>query len=517
MPNVSFIRPELAAVMPIYRIIADCLTGQEKIKAAGKTYLPMPNETDTSPDNVARYKGYKNRAVFYNVTRRTLQGLSGQVFAREPVSEIPNTLDAVEKDCTGTGVSAAQQSKKLLNYSLSYGRGGLYVDYPNTDGEASKAELDSGVLRPTIITCAPQTVVNWRTITVGAKTMLSLVVIAETWPFYDDGFEIKHGCQFRVMSLEGQIDEDQIATGKLIYKVEIYREKSPTVWNGEAIPKGKNFQLSQGPFYPTGPDGVNIDEIPFMFVGAENNDTAVDNPPLYDLAALNIAHYRNSADYEEACYVMGQPTYWFSGLTEEWMKNVLKGQIRLGSWGGVPLPPNASAGLIQMSPNTMPFEAMGHKENQMVALGAKLVEQKSVQRTATEATQDEAAESSFLAASAKNVSAAMVWAFEWCALFVDGDRNVKVVYELNTDFDLMRMTPEQRAQTIKEWQGGALTFGEMRAVLRKGGVATEDDAAAKAKIDVEQAEQIAAAAKAMEATNPDAPTPQPSNVGKDKP
>ncbi|AXC34274.1 portal protein [Escherichia phage Halfdan] len=512
MPNVSFIRPELAAVMPLYKKIRDCLSGSDKVKAAGVVYLPMPNEADKSPENIARYKGYKGRAVFYNVARRTLAGLSGQVFARDPVSEIPDALDIVEIDATGTGVSAAQQAKRLLNYALGYARGGIYVDYPNTGEEgATKKELDAGHLRPTITVCDPNTVVNWRTIQVGAKTLLSLVVIAESWPFYDDGFEIKHGCQFRVMSLEYEADENGNVVGETKYKVEIYREKSPTVWNGDNIPKNKSFELKEGPFYPTGPDGSNIQEIPFMFVGSENNDTSVDNPPFIDLCELNLAHYRNSADYEEACYVMGQPTYWFSGLTEEWMKNVLGGQIKLGSWGGVALPPNAQGGLLQMQPNTMPFEAMGHKENQMVALGAKLVEQKSVQRTATEAQQDEAAESSFLAATAKNVSAAFEWAFGWCAFYMGLDES-KIVYQLNTDFDLMKLSAADRAETIKEWQGGALTFAEMRAVLRKGGVATEDDAEAKKKIDQEQADQIAATAKAM-GEDPAASNPQPSNVG----
>lgn len=516
MPNVSFIRPELAAVMPQYKKIRDCLAGSDKVKAAGVVYLPMPNEADKSAENVARYKGYKGRAVFYNVARRTLAGLSGQVFARDPVSEIPDALDVVETDATGTGVSSAQQAKRLLNYALAYARGGIYVDYPNTGEEgATKQELDAGHLRPTITVCDPNTVVNWRTITVGAKTLLSLVVIAETWPFYDDGFEIKHGCQFRVMSLEYDTDENGNVVGDTKYKVEIWREKNPTVWNGDSIPKNKAYQVSEGPFYPTDPEGNNLSEIPFMFVGSENNDTSVDNPPFIDLCELNLAHYRNSADYEEACYVMGQPTYWFSGLTQEWVKDVLGGQIKLGSWGGVPLPPNSSAGLLQMNPNTMPFEAMGHKENQMVALGAKLVEQKSVQRTATEAQQDEAAESSFLAATAKNVSAAMEWAFKWCSVFMGLDETT-IVYQLNTDFDLMKLSAADRAETIKEWQGGALTFAEMRAVLRKGGVATEDDAEAKKKIDQEKADEIAAAAKAMEGDfipGSKANPPQPSNVG----
>ena len=499
MPNVSFIRPELAAVMPLYKKIRDCLSGSDKIKKAGPVYLPIPNASDKSPANVQRYAGYKERAVFYNVSRRTLAGLSGQVFARDPVSEIPDQLDAVEKDATGTGVSAAQQAKRLLNYTLAYARAGIYVDYPNTGEEgASKLELDTGVIRPTITVADPSTVVNWRTITIGAKTLYSLIVIAEQWPFHDDGFEIKHGCQFRVMALEYQTSANGVPVmGSTRYRVEIYRENSPTVWNGDAIPKGKSFHLKEGPFYPTGPDGLPIEEIPFMFVGSENNDSEVDNPQFIDLCELNIAHYRNSADYEEACYVMGQPTYWFSGLTEEWMKTVLGGEIKLGSWGGVPLPSGSQGGLLQMNPNTMPFEAMGHKEAQMVALGAKLVEGKTVQRTATEARQDEAAETSYLSATAKNVSAAMTWAFEWCAFFTGLDE-YKIEFELNTDFDLMKLTSADRAQTIKEWQGGALTFGEMRAVLRKGGVATEDDDEAKQLIDQEKADEIAAAAKAMD-------------------
>jgi hypothetical protein len=46
--------------------------------------------------------------------------------------------------------------------------------------------------------------------------------------------------------------------------------------------------------------------------------------------------------------------------------------------------------------NTMPKEAMEAKERQMVALGAKLVEQKQVQRTAMEAGMEEASTSSLL-------------------------------------------------------------------------------------------------------------------------
>ena len=55
------------------------------------------------------------------------------------------------------------------------------------------------------------------------------------------------------------------------------------------------------------------------------------------------------------------------------------------------------------------------------------------------------------------------------------------------------MSPEERAEAIKEWQSGAITFEEMRAVLRKSGTATEDDAKAKEKIAQETAAAMALA------------------------
>ena len=137
-------------------------------------------------------------------------------------------------------------------------------------------------------------------------------------------------------------------------------------------------------------------------------------------------------------------------------------------------------------------EAMEAKERQMVALGAKLVEQKQVQRTAFEAKVEATSEGSTLSSTAKNVQAAYVWALQWCARFV-GVAETGIQFELNTDFDIARMTPEERAQAIKEWQRGAITFEEMRAVLRKSGTATEDDAKAKEAIAQETAAAMALA------------------------
>ncbi|CUS06464.1 portal protein [Acinetobacter phage Loki] len=485
MANVAFIRPELSNVLPLYAAIRDCISGQDAVKKARTKYLPMPNADDDSEENTKRYAAYLARAVYYNVTGRTVNGLVSTVFAKPIDKIIPPELEILDEDATGEGLSMAQMAHKMLAFACAYSRYGVYVDYPTTEGVVTVKDLQEKRIRPTITLVAPQHVTNWRTMEIGSEVVYSLIVIAELFPYFDDGFEIKNSCQFRVYELE---DDEK---GDYRVKLSVWREPSPTNWDGVNVPKKKNYQKLKDEFYLQDFNGEPLRRIPFSFGGSENNDSAVDTPVMYDMAVLNLAHYRNSADYEEASFVMGQPTFWAAGLTEEWINNVMGGKVRLGSWGGVPLPQGGTMGLLQMQPNTMPFEAMAMKEKQMLAIGARLVENKTVQRTATEANQDEVSSNSILANVANNVSDVVEWAFRTALQFISSSES-EIKYRLNTDFDISKYTPEQRAQVIKEWQAGALTFEEMRTVLRKSGVATEKDEDAKTKIDAERAKEIEA-------------------------
>lgn len=464
MANVKFKRKDFIKIAKLYKLIRDCIGGAPEVKAAKTTYLPQPNAADTSDANIERYDAYINRAVFYGVTGRTLAGLVGQVFSRDPVIEVPEGLKLVTEDANGEEVDIIQLSKKATSLTLGYGRAGLFTDYPSTEGTSiSKADLETGKIRPTISLYRPEQVINWRTKTRGAETILSLIVLEEKYVSQDDGFEMKEALQYRVLRL-GPSTENVTFEASEIYTVEI--------WRGDV----GNMGITET-YQPKNHAGNYFDELPFSFIGSENNDSEIDHPPLYDIASLNIAHYRNSADYEESCYIVGQPTPYLTGLTEEWVTSVLKGTVTLGSRAAIALPKDASAGLLQADPNSMPKEAMELKERQMVALGAKLVEQTTVQRTATEAGIEEASETSILSSSAKNVSKAFVKAFEWCAAFT-GDTG-PITFELNSDFDISGMGAQERAQIIAEWQSGAITFNEMRETLRKAGIATLEDADAK--------------------------------------
>jgi len=457
--GANFTRTELRARLADYRKIIDCVTGESAIKKGATTYLPMPNADDQSSENMSRYAAYLARAVFYNVTQNTLSGLVGEVFRKDPVEEIPTALEVVLDDANGDGLTLTQFAKKATRFTLSLGRAGILTDYPAIEGGVSKADINGGSIQPTITVYRATEIINWKTSKTLNKTVYTLIVLKE---FYDseddaDGFSVTLKEQIRVLRLRDGV-----------YGVQLYR--SGAVYGEEIIPTDSN--------------GNSFDVIPFTFIGSENNDSEVDYAPMLSIASINIGHYHNSADYEESSFTTGQPTVVVSGITEEWAKNVLNGELRMGARGGIMLPEGGGANLLQTEPNTMPFEAMLHKERQMVALGAKLVENKEVQRTATEAGIDNANETSVLANIAKNVSAAIVFALEFAARFV-GVEGEEIKYALNTDFMIARMTAQDRAQIIAEWQGGAITFEEMRGALRKTGVATLDDDAARAAIDTE--------------------------------
>lgn len=464
-PNVAFTRAEYDSLLPRWLLIRDCIAGELKIKEQGDLYLPRPNAADVSAENKARYEAYKQRAMFFNCTGRTLQGLVGQVMAEDPELELPALLEALEQDIDGGGMEFVQQVTKALGYVTAYARAGLMVDYPTVERAVTRKELIKAEVRPTISLVEPWDIINWRTITVGSTVKLALVVIAEQYTSADDGFELEWDPQWRVMRL----DEE----GRYVLEE----------WIKDPNNKDEFILKPRGPdmkdvvqIKPTGSDGQRLDYVPFVFLGATSNSPHPDLPPLYDLASLNIGHYRNSADYEEACYMLGQPTPYFTGLTEDWVKTVLKGTVQLGSRAAALLPENATAGLLQAEANTMVKEAMDAKERQMVALGAKLVEQKTVQRTATEAGMDKAAETSLLATIANNVSYGYEAAFRFALGFVDRpsmEAEDVINVELNTSFKVSQMDAQSRAQLVAEWLAGAITDEEFRLNLTRAGIATE--------------------------------------------
>lgn len=449
MTDVTFTRPEYTAAQYRWRLVRDVCKGSETIKTAGDRYLPRPNAADTSKDNKERYDAYKKRAVFYNATGRTKHSLVGAVFRTWPTLTVPGALDYVSKDIDGQGVSIYQQSQSVIGHVLEVGRHGLLVDYPQVNGEAvSKADMASGRVRATIGSYPAEAIINWKTRKVGGQHLLSLVVLREEVDVdTDDGFGSEQVVQYRVLRLD--------AAG--VYTQEVWEEGSSTT------------TMTIAPFTPLNGTGQPWRVIPFQFVGSENNDTTIDDSPLYDMAEVNLGHYRNSADYEDAAYLVGQPQVWVMGLDDErWLKIWKDEGIYIGSRAIGAGPAGATVQMLQAQPNTLVKEAMDAKESQLVALGARLIERGSAVKTATQADNDSAAEHSVLSLVVSNVSEGYTQCLVWMGEFSNAAG--EALYKLNQDFTQISLDATILTGLFNAVQGGKLPESDFWQYLRDRGV-----------------------------------------------
>lgn len=456
--KVDFVRPEVLARLAQYELIDDCLEGEEAIKKGREKYLPVPNPDDVSDKNKKRYEAYLKRAHFYNVAQRTWRDLVGQAFQKNSaddtqkesvVIELDTLLEGMKASVDGSSTTLVQQMKRADGELLGKGRVGLLADFPRVDGPVSRADLLSGKVAPSIALYTAKNIINWRTARIGTKVVLTKVVLHETKEIDDQGYELTYEDRWRVLELIG---------GRCT--VVVYKAAKDGTKGFDVDPESPLTEVKDH-------TGAPIGYIPFIAVGAENNDIDVDRPPMYDICSLNIAHYRNSADWEESCFVVGQPTPVVTGLTKDWYTTVLKEKIAFGSRGGVPLPQNADMKLLQAEPNSLAAEGMKDKERRMLALGAKLLEQKQVQQTASEVRINYASELSIVGTVAQNLATAYAQLLDWCGAFVGATQPSKV--QLPVDFELGRLTPDELRVLSELNQSDDIAPSEFRALLVKAG------------------------------------------------
>ena len=386
----------------------DACKGSVAVKSKKSQYLPVP-DAETNPMGIdsIRYKQYLNRAVFTNYTGRTKNALVGAAFRKTPIIELPDGLEYLIDDATGDGLSLEQLAKDELNNLLETGRSLLLVDYPQTEEGMSSEQVSILNLTASIIPYKAEAVINWKTDVIAGRNMLTLIVLEEPYLENSDEFSHESKMQYRVLRLKEEG-----------YCQQIYRDNEPYTEE----------------FYPRKSDGSVFDYIPVTFVGSQNNDSTIDNAPLSDIADVNMAHYKNSADYEESCFITGQPTLFIThSLTQEqWNEYNPKG-IKIGSRAGHVLGDTGSANLLQANPNNLVMEAMKAKEQQMVAIGARIITDRGGNETAEGARIRFASENSVLGDIVGNLSSAIKSCIYWVGEFMGVDTD-ECVFIINREF-----------------------------------------------------------------------------------
>jgi hypothetical protein len=441
---VSNQHPLYNRALPLWMLCRRAVAGNYAVKFSRQTDLPAAF-ADTDED---RYNQYIARAYFLGVTGRTKEAFTGMVFRKAPRYELPPQVERFVENIDGAGQSLEQLSKETVGELLTVGRYGLLVDYSQSpDGIDAESERRLG-LRPTIATYPAESIINWRFEGVQGKKTLTLVVLAEAVETNDDEFAHDTDIVYRVLRLRDGV-----------YTQTVYDEAG--------------VQITEE-YEPRMAGGATFDHIPFHIMGSVNNFPDPDVPPLYDMAVLNVSHYQNTADLEESSFIAGQPTYHLNiGETEpqEWQALNPSGLL-VGSRKGV-LTKGGSLEQVQAAPNNLPFELMRHKEQQMVAIGARLVQRGGQAETAEASRINASAEAATLDSLVGNASEGIEAALEDMALFV-GASPADVIFDLNKDFWETGLS----AQDLQAIQGGVGTlYGPLDALemIRQGRIVLSDE------------------------------------------
>lgn len=438
--NVTYERQDYIRARPEWQMADDFCDGQRAVKERGQTYLPDPNMLSDDTDGKV-YERYKQRACLFPVASRTLQSMIGAAFAKWPSMDAPPNLEYLESDADGSGVSVYQQSQSTASAVLRNGRAGLLVDFPQSDGQLTVADMQSGAILANILAYSAEQIINWRTERVGAINRLVLVILREV--VHEPG-------EYGVTAVN-QWRELRLIDGAYVVRLWRRNERSGLEMVSESFPRQSS--------------GALWSEIPFAFVGAMNNDTEIDNAPMMDIVTMNLKHYQLAADWYNALFYAGQPQPTMTGLSESWRDWLTQNQVALGSRSMLPLPVGGDFKYVTVPADVALKAELTDLENRMVAVGARLLRPGEATMTATQARAEVAANHSVLSLVCENVSEAYTLALSWCQMFMGGASEIG--FRIEMDNEPFSVDAQVLTAVVAANQAGKIPDSDLFRILKR--------------------------------------------------
>lgn len=432
--------PQYAKLEQDWKKCRDTSAGQRTVHEAKTLYLPK-----LEGQNDSEYKAYRERALFYEATGRTVDGLTGMIFRKAPSVE-SNGMDDFIADVTLDGTDLAGFAQSLVKDTIEVGRAGILVDYPVADMEGmTQAQASALNMRPFFKHYKTESIINWRVGRVNNASTLTEVRLMEC--IVEDGEE-----EFETTEIE-QIRVLQLFEGR--YQQRIFRKDQK---------EGEWVEFTEEPIVPL-MSGKPLDFIPFVFVNTDSTSPNVQEPPLIGLVNVNISHYKTTADLEHGAHFTGLPTAVITGHTKDDEES-----FRIGSttaW--VFSNPDADAKFLEFEGKGLDtlVDLLKEKEEKMAALGAQMLTPSTRRNEAAETAElRHMGENSVLSAISQTISEALNTALEIAMMWISNGSKAEIY--LNTDFMPASITPLMMRELLQAVQSGRISPRTYFENLKRG-------------------------------------------------
>lgn len=334
----------------IWLAIRHAMIGEVEIKKHGTEYLPRPEGMDDG-----QYDAYLDRAVFYNMVFRTVTGLTGAIFRRDPrlIRPTPKLAEVVKR-VSKDGLSLKIFAKVIAQEMLSVGRYGVLVD---------KTSFDSPTAKPYLAGYTCENILDWTTTEIDGRDEYDYILLREfvvDRRMYDMAGDqlvpnTSYGQLFtvyRVLRLTFNAEQNRWE-----YRQEIYQREST------------DADLTEQPVVATPlVYGVPMNRIPFRFFNATTNLGDIEKPPILDILTLNLSHYKSYAQLEHGRFYTANPVYYVTGSQED-------DDYHIGPSVVWEIGNGEKAGILEFNGSGMKSleAALAQKETQVASLGGRLL------------------------------------------------------------------------------------------------------------------------------------------------
>ena len=400
-------------------LMGGTLTMREK----GETYLPkFTAETQTEWEN------RRNTSTLFNAFKRTIRSLSAQPF-RKPVTLEVNLpeLEIIGQDVDRTGRDLTGFCRDLLVDLLLYGKAHILVDKPDTRGMDAVTLEDAERLniRPYFVRPAVSSVIAWSGQTIANVDRLTQVRLRETRT-----------------EAAGAWGHRAIRRVRVLYpdRIDIYEQVT--------VQQQAEWVLVDTMLQPLG-------VIPMVTIYGNQTGFMVAEPPLEDLADMNVKHWQTQSDQDSILHFARVYLLAFLGFNEEQVKVVQLGNAR----GIVSNNPIAKVQVVEHSGNAIAAGTadLQRKEKFMEVMGAEMLMPKDGNVLATVRAIDHVEAISDLQAYCRNIEAGVQQAFALAGQWI-GRKDAEAQVDIFQDFGMELGSDKSLAELRADYLARAITL-----------------------------------------------------------
>ncbi len=414
---------DVIAMMPDWSVMAAVTRGTNYIRDLSETYLPQePREDDDA------YQTRVDRSVLSPYTSRLIETAAGAIL-RKPIhiEGDPYWLELAQ-NIDGLGSNINEYARRALVSSLTYGHSAILVDYPAATEARNLAEERAMGRRPYFVHVDAPQIWGWRK-EPGTNRLLQVRI---------------HDYDVRPLN---EFGEEQVEEMRVIYpgRYDLYT-------------------LGQEVVEFTATGGYSLDEIPLVPIYSNRRGLLISQPPLLDIANLNITHYQRQADLIHALHIAAMPTLVLEGWDDT------TGSATMGVNYAIAMQPGNKAYYVQADATSFDaqMQELQSLEGQMSTLGVtKLFGQKFVAESAEAKRIDQAQSNSVLSIISQELESALNQAFSFAAQYV-GMEPPEIT--IDRDFDYYRLIGQDVSVLAQLNQMGKISDAMLLEILRRGEV-----------------------------------------------